>query len=225
MSIRVNIIDGAAQSGLKTAGFISRIINVFNRNLKISSSQIILGVAVLLLVNIAVIKFSNLPVKPSETVVPYAETEEENCLPELNDRNLFAVLKEKGVICEMEVMAQAKLESGNYRSVVFRRANNMFGMRYPMKRETKAIGIFLQGKGDIILGTKEELKPYLDQPNYAVYANWMDCVEDYKIWQDYSFKTREKYLAFLNGMYAEDSLYISRIRHISDKTGKYLAEN
>ena len=90
-------------------------------------------------------------------------------------------------------------------------------MRYPFKRTTTAIGIFLPTTNLIIKGNQSELKKYKNQNNYAVYKNWEDCILDYKYWQDKSFKLTERYLNFLGSYYAEDSLYIKKIKSISKK--------
>lgn len=39
------------------------------------------------------------------------------------------------------VFAQAKLESGNFNSQIFRENNNLFGMKMPWNRPTVAIGV------------------------------------------------------------------------------------
>ena len=50
-------------------------------------------------------------------------------IPPLNDRTLMAELKRNGVQKPHIVLAQAKLETGNYSSKVCRTHNNLFGLR------------------------------------------------------------------------------------------------
>ena len=88
-------------------------------------------------------------------------------------------------------------------------------MRYPAKRKTIACGIYLPAKDTIIMGTQAELRKFSAQNNYAVYATWQDAVADYKIWQESNFKMTDRYLEFLGKVYAEDSLYVSKIRKMT----------
>ena len=91
------------------------------------------------------------------------------------------------------VFKQAKIESGNFKSKVFREYNNMFGMKMPYKRPTMAIGKTSSG--------------------FAIYDSWKDSVIDYALYQAYSAKnlSEEAYIDHLNDHYAEDSLYNSKI--------------
>jgi len=87
-------------------------------------------------------------------------------------------------------------------------------MRYPFKRNTSAIGIFLPESDTIIMGSAKDLKKYSQKNQYAVFATWQDCLKDYKLWQDECFKLKEKYLAFLGSNYAEDGDYVKKINSI-----------
>ncbi len=129
--------------------------------------------------------------------------------------NLKAEIVRNEIICAEEVFAQMKLESGNLNSFLLKKTNNMLGMRYPAKRKTIACGIYLPAKDTIIMGTQAELRKLSAQNNYAVYATWQDAVADYKIWQESNFKMTDRYLEFLGKVYAEDSLYVSKIRKMT----------
>ena len=133
----------------------------------------------------------------------------------LNAENLRNELDANHIICPKQVYAQIMIESGHLNSFLCKRTNNLLGMRYPIKRTTTAIGIFLPASNLIIKGTQAELKKYSNQNNYAVYENWQDCVKDYKLWQEQSFKLTELYLAFLGNCYAEDPLYVSKIKSMA----------
>lgn len=135
------------------------------------------------------------------------------CEP-LTADNLKLELKNLEVICKEEVFAQFQIESGHMTSYLFLKTNNLCGMRYPCKRSTAAIGIFLPQSDTIIKGSQSELKKYCKQNNYAVYASWQDCLKDYKLWQDECFKVKEKYLTFLGTNYAEDIDYVQKIKQI-----------
>lgn len=95
------------------------------------------------------------------------------------------------------VFAQAILESGFMSSQIFVENNNLFGMRFPERRETIAIG---ENKG------------------YSVYNCWIDSVNDYKLFQDFLFrrkeKTRDEYFDFLHRIYAENKSYVFYVKKI-----------
>ena len=62
------------------------------------------------------------------------------------------------------VLNQARLETGYFKSELFREANNCFGMRLAKVRETTAIGEY----------------------NYhAQYSHWTESAKDYKLFQEW----------------------------------------
>lgn len=74
------------------------------------------------------------------------------------------------------IVAQAKLESGNFTSRVFKLNNNYFGMKMPKVRPTTASSPGL-------------LSP--EGNNYAYYNSESDSVADLLLWMDYTkFPTR-----------------------------------
>ena len=94
------------------------------------------------------------------------------------------------------VFAQAKLESGNFKGRIFLENHNLFGMKKPSIRSTTAKG---------------------EQYNHAYYDSWKESVLDYALWSCRylsKVKTREQYLEYLANNYAEDSLYIHKLRSI-----------
>ena len=119
------------------------------------------------------------------------------------------------LVCPDASYAQIMLESGNLSSVLTKRINNLTGMRYPFKRTTTAIGLYLPEYGKIIKGNQKELEKYSKLNNYAVYKNWQDCVQDLKIWQLAAFKLNDLYLNFLADNYAEDQNYAAKIRSVA----------
>lgn len=133
----------------------------------------------------------------------------------LTEENLRKELDLNHVICPDQVYAQIMIESGNLSSFLTKRTNNLLGMRFPYRRETAAVGIFLPSSNLIIKGTQSELKKYSKQNNYAVFTTWEDCIRDYKYWQEQSFNLTEIYLEFLGNHYAEDSLYVKKIKRIA----------
>lgn len=94
------------------------------------------------------------------------------------------------------IMAQAKLESANFRSYVFRKNNNMFGMRFPRKRETVAIK---------------------DLGGYSYYESWMHSIIDLRLYYselNLDGRTEDEVYAFLGRRYAEDPRYVSALKQI-----------
>jgi flagellum-specific peptidoglycan hydrolase FlgJ len=142
------------------------------------------------------------PAKNSEIIRP------------LTEENLKIVLNENHVICPEQVFAQIMIESGNLGSYLSKHTNNILGMRYPFKRQTTAIGIYIPSQNLVVKGSQEELKKYKKHSNYAVYENWEECVRDYKYWQEKSFNLTQLYLEFLGSLYAEDPLYVSKIKSV-----------
>jgi hypothetical protein len=90
------------------------------------------------------------------------------------------------------VMAQAIIESGNFKSNIFKENNNLFGMKMPEYRKTTAIGT---------------------NRGHAVYRNWRESVIDYALWQGKRarYSTTNQYLRRLRS-YAADPNYITKIK-------------
>lgn len=125
---------------------------------------------------------------------------------ELTKENLVKTMVDSGIQHVDIVLAQAILESGNFKSVVFKTKNNMFGMKMPRKRETTAIN----ERG---------------YTGYATYKNWVDCVRDYKLYQDYVTKnknvSKSKYLSIIAKSYSETEDYVEKLHKIMSQNKKY----
>lgn len=81
------------------------------------------------------------------------------------------------------VIAQAMLESGNFKSNLFQKNNNIFGMKYPRQRSTTAAG---------------------NRYGQSFYKNWYDSIKDYKLWQEARNLTslsKDEYINKLNKIY------------------------
>lgn len=99
-------------------------------------------------------------------------------------------IKSLGIKHPEIVYAQFREESGNGGSYLAKTQFNLFGMKYPTKRETTAIG---KGKG-----------------GYAIYKSWQDAVKDYKMFQDRYYKnlSRTQYMRKLRTSYTKDPNYL-----------------
>jgi len=94
------------------------------------------------------------------------------------------------------VLAQAKLESGNFTSPIFKENNNLFGMKKAVVRLNVARS---SSKG------------------HAFYDTWQDSVIDYALYTATylnSLKTEEQYYDYLAQNYAEDTMYVHKVRQI-----------
>lgn len=120
---------------------------------------------------------------------------------EVNDSTAFGVMIEFEIQHPHIVLAQMKIESGNYGSSIARNNNNYFGMRQPSSRLTVSLG---------------------SRNGYARYRSWAYSILDYALWQrQYAWNlTEEQYLAKLGRAYAEDPNYMSKVKKLS----KNLAE-
>jgi uncharacterized FlgJ-related protein len=93
------------------------------------------------------------------------------------------------------ILAQALLETGHFKSPVFKENNNTFGMRLPKVRQTLAKGSNL---------------------NHAVYSNWKESVEDRMIYENLYLngKSRVKYKQYLDRVYAKGKNYTKTLEKI-----------
>jgi uncharacterized FlgJ-related protein len=116
-----------------------------------------------------------------------------------SEDNLKNLLLELNVRFPHIVLAQAKLESGNFKSHMFLENNNMFGMKEAKRRPTTNKGT---------------------QNGHAYYENWKDCVIDYAFYQAAylnSLRTEEQYYQYLSASYAEDPAYIKKVKAMASK--------
>lgn len=120
---------------------------------------------------------------------------------EVNDSTAFGIMIEFEIQHPHIVLAQMKIESGNYGSSIARNNHNYFGMRQPSSRLTVSLG---------------------SRNGYARYRSWAYSILDYALWQrQYAWNlTEEQYLAKLGRTYAEDPNYASKVKKLS----KNLAE-
>ena len=108
------------------------------------------------------------------------------------------LLKEVNVKYPYIVLAQAKIESGNYTSEIFKGNHNLFGMKQARKRTTTAIG------------TKN---------GHAYYTSWISSVYDYAMYQNNvmcDVQSEDGYYAKLGESYATDSTYATVIKNTVD---------
>lgn len=125
-----------------------------------------------------------------------------------SEEALIDLLRSSNIKYPYIVLAQAKIESGNYTSKIFRENNNLFGMKEPNVRTTTA------------LGTKN---------SHAYYTDWVSSVYDYAMFQNNRMQgvdSESEYYAKLADGYAADSTYAVSIKTTVDnlKLKKYFQE-
>ena len=115
---------------------------------------------------------------------------------ELCDSTAYAFIVDNEIQHPEIVLAQMKIESGNYQSGIAKKNNNYFGMRHPAQRLTVSLG---------------------QKNGYARYRNWAYSVIDYGLWQrKYAYDlTEDEYLTKLSNTYAEDPNYVSKVKNIA----------
>ena len=94
------------------------------------------------------------------------------------------------------VLAQSKLETGYFKSRVFKQNNNLFGMKEARIRVNTAKGTNL---------------------NHAYYDSWKESVYDYAFYQSrymHTAKTEAEYFAALDASYAEARKYSQSLKTI-----------
>lgn len=113
------------------------------------------------------------------------------------EEELIAYIKELNIKFPHIVIAQAKLESGNYTSKIFKENHNLFGMKEAKVRISTNKGT---------------------NRGHAMYESWQQCVIDYALYQATylsKFKTEEQYYAYLAEHYAENASYVKLVKKIA----------
>ena len=131
-----------------------------------------------------------------DVLTSYTWVEQQSKMP-VTDETVLCFMQQIGIEHPHIVLAQMKLESGNYTSKLALENNNYFGMKQPRKRATTSIG---------------------EKNGYASYKSWVHSVLDYALWQkEYARSLTEvEYLDSLT-TYAEDSSYRSKVQQIANK--------
>jgi hypothetical protein len=113
-----------------------------------------------------------------------------------SEEALIRLLKDCHIKYPHIVLAQAKLESGDFKSKMFRQNSNLFGMKLARQRITTALG---------------------EKSGHAYYRDWIDGVHDYGMYQSAmmcNVSNEVEYFAKLDERYAEDTTYINKLKNI-----------
>lgn len=118
---------------------------------------------------------------------------------EFSETKLIDKIKELNFKYPHIILAQAKLESGHFKSTIFLENNNMFGMK-----EAKL-------RANLAKGTNR---------GHAYYETWQESVIDYALYYSSylrSINTEGEYFEYLRQNYAEDVTYVQRLKEIIKK--------
>ena len=114
----------------------------------------------------------------------------------LTDKEVLDYIISLNIRFPKVVLAQAKLETGNYKSHVFQTKKNLFGMKLAKSRPTTG-----QGSG----------------AGYAHYKSWKESVIDYALLQTSYYRhcrTEQQYMEQLQRTYCENNMYIVHLREL-----------
>jgi uncharacterized FlgJ-related protein len=118
---------------------------------------------------------------------------------EFSKENLMAYIKELNIPFPRIVMAQAILESGHFKSKLYKNNNNLFGFIRAKKRKTTSIG---------------------SKNGYAYYNSWKESVLDYYLYSEAylsNIKSEEEYLRYLNKHYSQSKNYSVTLKKVMKK--------
>jgi uncharacterized FlgJ-related protein len=113
---------------------------------------------------------------------------------QFSEAKLIAEIKKMHFKYPEIILAQAKIETGNFTSPIFKINHNLFGMKEAQSRIT----------------TAQET-----QMGHARYENWKDSFYDYCIYYSSYLRkldTEEEYYEYLSQNYAEDPHYVTTLK-------------
>lgn len=116
-----------------------------------------------------------------------------------SEEKFIKMLKNLNVKFPHIVLAQSIIETGNFKSTIFKTNHNLFGMKEANRRVTTAKGT---------------------QLNHAYYNSWQESVYDYAFFQCRylgQIKTEEDYYTYLGANYAEATNYVNVLKSIVEK--------
>jgi hypothetical protein len=133
-----------------------------------------------------------------ETVVTEKVYNDQTNKDDFSPEALLAYMKKLKIKYPETVLSQARLETGNFQSEIFKENHNLFGMKVAASRPTSAVGT---------------------NRGHAQYRNWKESVIDYALLQSYIIaklpsNNDKEYRSYIQKFYSTTSDYLKRI----DKT-------
>ena len=132
--------------------------------------------------------------EPESVVLNVSESKNE-----FSEEKLIGVLTDLNIKFPHIVLAQSKLETGQFKSNIFKENHNLFGMKEAKIRVNLAKGT---------------------QYGHAFYNNWIESVYDYAFYQSTylsRIKTEEQYFEYLDQSYAEAENYVESLKVIIER--------
>jgi hypothetical protein len=159
----------------------------------------LVGVVIILLLSSFIsgryLKFESLETFEKELIVLNLQAEKNK----FGEDKLVEELKRLNIKFPYIVMAQSIIETGHWKSKIFKENHNLFGMKQANVRINTASGT---------------------QHNHAYYETWMESIYDYAFYQCRylgGIRTEAEYYAYLGSSYAEAPNYISAIKSTIEK--------
>ncbi|MES3016963.1 MAG: glucosaminidase domain-containing protein [Bacteroidota bacterium] len=117
---------------------------------------------------------------------------------DFSEKALIALMKELKIKYPEVALSQARLETGNFTSDIFKENHNLFGMKMAELRPTSAVGI---------------------NRGHALYTNWKESVVDYALFQSFIISrlknvSKDAYREHIQKYYSETSDYLARIDRV-----------
>lgn len=117
---------------------------------------------------------------------------------DFSEKALVTLMKELKIKYPEVALSQARLETGNFTSAIFKENHNLFGMKMAELRPTSAIGI---------------------NRGHALYSNWKESVVDYALFQSFIISrlktvSKDSYRQHIQKYYSETSDYLARIDRV-----------
>lgn len=117
---------------------------------------------------------------------------------DFSEKALIALMKELKIKYPEVALSQARLETGNFTSDIFKENHNLFGMKMAELRPTSAVGV---------------------NRGHALYTNWKESVVDYALFQSFIISrlknvSKDAYREHIQKYYSETSDYLVRIDRV-----------
>jgi len=165
----------------------------FKNVVKRASILVILGVC--FLIGSAFVSFNIVGSTNNQNIKTHI-SQDTVVLKEFTREDFIIFMKEVNIKYPHIVYAQSLIETGGFKSTIFKDNHNLFGMKQARVR------------CNIAQDTKR---------GHAYYNHWTESVIDYALYQTsymYKIKSEDQYFAHLSKSYAEDPNYVSKLKAI-----------
>lgn len=124
--------------------------------------------------------------------------QDENRQEEFSPITLYAYMLRCGILNVDIAFRQVIQETGHFTHPIWIEHNNLFGMKFPLLRETTAVSI---------------------HNGYSGYTHWKKSVKDYWLWQQYylakGYDLSDYYSFLVKVGYSQDPKYVKNLKGIN----------